>query len=103
LNQIPANTQGNSILLTNIQTVVNQALVNGTISVGKPLTSVQQSYITSVTNDPNAWYQVQTIGYWMDCQIVPLETTPVTYEAQYTLVYSKDDVIRMVNGTDILI
>ena len=100
LPQIPANERGRSILLTGIQTPINQALVNGTISVNKALSQTQKEFIFSVTNDPNAWFQVQNSGYWLDCEIVQ---NGAVYSANYTLVYSKDDVIRLVTGRDILI
>ena len=104
LNQLPANSQGQAIALLTIQNVINQALINGTISVGKTLTASQISYIGGVTNDPNAWYQVQNSGYWVDCviSIIPASSPP-QYQAAYTLVYSKDDTIRFVSGQDILI
>lgn len=99
-NQIPANSQGRSQILTSLQSVINTALDNGTISVNKALSLEQQMFITAQTNDPNAWYQVQSIGYWVDCIIV---NNAGVYSATYTLIYSKDDVIRLVNGQDILI
>ena len=104
LTQLPANTQGQALALLTIQGIINQALLNGTISVGKTLTQSQITFITSITNDDNAWYQVQNSGYWVDCVIQPIPaTSPVQYQAAYTLVYSKDDVIRLINGSDILI
>jgi hypothetical protein len=103
LPQIPANSQGRTQILSILQSVINQALNNGTISVGKTLNTTQQLYIAQVTGDPNAAYQVQTTGYWVNCVIVPSTTNPVTYTAQYILVYSKDDVIRMIDGTHDLI
>jgi len=103
LNQIAANSQGRSQILSALQEVINQALDNGTISVGKTLTSSQQAYITNVTADDKAWYQVQNSGYWIDCQIVPSTLNPGEYEADYLLIYSKDDVIRKVVGTQTLI
>lgn len=103
VSQVPANEQGRSLLLTSIQDPINDALANGTISVNKTLTTIQKQFISSVTNDPEAWYQVQNIGYWVDCQIVPSSGSPVIYTAAFTLVYSKDDVIRFVSGRDILI
>lgn len=103
LSQIPANVQGQGLLLTAIQAPINLALVNGSISVNKALTTTQKSYITGITNDPYAWYQVQDIGYWLDCEIVSPVSPATAYTAEYTLVYSKDDVIRMVTGTDVLI
>jgi hypothetical protein len=99
-NQIPANTQGRAQILAGLQSVINQALTNGTISVNKTLSTQQQMFITSQTGDANAWYQVQSIGYWVDCAIV---NTAGVYSATYTLIYSKDDVIRLVDGQDILI
>lgn len=98
--QVPANQQGINMILGTLQGVINAALNNGTISVNKTLTTSQQMYITSVTNDPTAWYQVQDIGYWVNCVIVVVGSA---YEAQYTLVYSKDDVINFVSGTHVLI
>lgn len=103
LTQVAANNQGRSQILTTMQNIINQALNNGTISVGKQLTQLQQSYITSATGDPVAWYQVQNDGYWVDVVISPSMTTPVVYTATYTLIYSQDDVIRLVTGTNTLI
>lgn len=104
LNQVSANQQGRTQILVILQNSINQALSNGTISVGKPLTITQQLYIQQITGSATAWYQVQNIGYWVDCQIVPYVVDSVTkYKANYTLIYSKDDVIRLIEGTDILI
>lgn len=104
LNQLPANSFGVSQVLLVIQGVINQALNNGVISVGKSLTTAQQVYINSVTQDLNAWHQVQNVGYWVNCIVQPIpHVSPVQYEAVYTLVYSKDDVIRYIAGSDILI
>ncbi len=104
LNQVPANAQGRSQVLAILQTVINQALLNGTISVGKTLSATQQLYITNATGDASAWKQVQNIGYWVDAQIQPYVVNSVTeYKIVYTLIYSKDDIVRLVQGTDILI
>lgn len=98
VTQVPANAQGRNQILAILQGVINQALVNGTISVGKTLTPTQQGAITTITGDPTAWYQVQNTGYWVDVEI-----NPTTFTATYTLIYSKDDVIRKVVGTHTLI
>lgn len=104
LSQLPANSQGRSQILAALQGVINQALNNGTISIGKTLTSAQKAYITNATNDPLAWQQIFNSGYWVDVQIVPYVESEVTkYKAVYTLLYSKDDVIRKIEGSDILI
>ena len=104
LAQIPANTTGQSQLLGAIQTIINQALFNGTISVGKTLSTAQQLYITQATGNATAWRQVQSTGYWVNVVIQPYVVSGVTeYKAVYTLIYSKDDTIRLVTGFDILI
>ena len=104
LSQLPANNAGLAQLQATLQSVIDQAVFNGTISVGKPLNSTQKIYITNATGDPNAWQQVQTIGYWVGCTLQPYVEGGVTqWKAVYTLLYSKDDVIRKVEGSDILI
>lgn len=104
LGKVSANSKGRSQILAVLQGAIDQALFNGTISVGKTLNTVQKLYITEITNDPNAWQQVQNIGYWRDVVITPYVESNVTkYKAVYTLVYSKDDIIRKVEGRDILI
>jgi uncharacterized protein DUF3383 len=98
LTKISANAQGVGQILTTLQGVINQALFNGVISVGKILSPSQQAFITSITGDTNSWRQVQDIGYLVSCNIDA--TAGIAY---YFLIYSKDDVVRMVNGTQILI
>jgi hypothetical protein len=105
LPSIPANEIGRAILMGVIQSSIDAALFNGVISVGKPITTVQKAFITQVTDDPNAWYQVQTRGYWLNCTIQSyVAPSGVTeWKAVYLLVYSKDDQIRKVEGTNTLI
>jgi Protein of unknown function (DUF3383) len=98
--QVPANAQGQAMVLNTLQSVIDSALNNGTISVNKTLTVSQQLYVTQVTGDPYAWHQVQDIGYWVNCIIQP---AGIEYEAVYILVYSKNDVINFVSGTHILV
>lgn len=104
LAKVSANAGGRAQILATIQTIINQALTNGTISVGKPLSTIQQLFITNATNDPKAWYQVQNGGYWVNCSIQSYVNNGVTeWEAVYTLIYAKDDVIRKIVGTHVLI
>lgn len=105
LTEIPANAQGRAQLITVLQSVIAQAIFNGTISVGKTLTALQQIAVTDATGDPNAWRQVQNTGWWLDVVIVQItgpDNTPEE-QAQYTLVYSKNDAVRKVQGSHILI
>lgn len=103
--EIPANESGRSTLITLLQSgSIASALNNGTISVGGFLTTQQKVYIENITNDPNAWYQVQNIGYWFDAVIESyVEFSLTKYKVNFTLVYKKDDVVRKVEGDDILI
>jgi len=105
-NRIPANKNGQSQILAVLQAVIEEATNNGTISANKILTADQKAFITSTTGDPNAWYQVQTIGYWVNCDIVPYvnpNTSLTEYKAVYTLIYSKDDDINLITGQQVLI
>lgn len=102
--QLPANNQGVSMTRGVIQNIVLQAVNNGTISIGKPLTDTQKSYVTNLTGDNLAWQQVQNIGYWLGVNVVPYtEDNVQKFKMVYTLIYSKDDIIRKIEGSDILI
>ncbi len=105
LAKVSANAQGRSQLIATLQSVINMALFNGTISIGKDLNNTQQLYVTSMTGDPDAWRQVQAIGYWIDCVIQSVVTQDgrTEYKAVYTFIYSKDDAIRKVEGSHVLI
>lgn len=105
LSRVSANVTGQGQVLAILQSGIDDALFNGTISVGKTLTTVQKVYITELSGDENAWRQVENIGYWVDC-VISQETTDdgrVEYKAVYQLIYSKDDAIRKVEGTHTLI
>lgn len=104
LPKIPANSSGRAMVLAILQGVINRALNNGTISVGKPLTDTQKLFIAQITGDARAWQQVQNAGFWVDAVITQFtEDSVVRYKVVYTLIYSKDDIIRKVEGRDILI
>jgi hypothetical protein len=91
-------------VVTILQAVINQALINGTISVGKPLDPIEQLYITNASGSATAWQQVQNSGYWLGVAIQSYVVDSLTqYKIVYTLIYSKDDDIRFIQGTDILI
>lgn len=99
LTRIPADDTGRRILLSNSAAVINLGKLNGTIDAGKTLTAQQQAAVFQATNDPLAYLQVQSIGYWIDWVIAPYTTNGITkYMAEYTLVYGKADSIRKVTG-----
>jgi hypothetical protein len=105
LSRVSANSKGRAQILTTLQAVITEALNNGTISVGGILDITQKIYIAEITGDPDAWYQVQNTGYWVDCtmQAVDTDSGTVEYKATYVLVYKKDDVVRKIEGTHVLI
>lgn len=105
LAKVSANAEGRSQMLAVLQTVVDQAVFNGTISIGKPLSTIQKLFISNQTGDPDAWQQVFTLGYWLDIVLSSYVTTDgrTEWQAEYTLVYSKDDTVRRVRGTHVLI
>lgn len=105
LTRISANSQGRAQLRTALQNAINLALFNGTISIGKPLNTTQKLFIAQITGDDLAWQQIQNIGYWLDVVMQSYVTGDgrTEWKAVYTLVYSKDDVVRKIDGSHILI
>ncbi len=105
VSRVPANETGASMLLAVLQQSITQAKSNGTISSGKTLSPTQQQFITQISGDPNAWRQVGTIGYWLSITFSSFVTQDqrTEWQANYTLIYSKDDAIRVVNGNDVMI
>ena len=105
LARVSANSTGRGQLLGILQSVIEQATFNGTISIGKPLTTVQKLYIGNLTGDANAWQQVFTLGYWIDCVLQSYVTIDgrTEWKAVYTLIYIKDVSIRKVEGSHFLI
>lgn len=104
LPSMPANNDGRITLLSLMQGPLDQALINGVVSVGKNLDNTQKAYITQVTASPDAWRQIESKGYWVDA-VVRSEVVAGTtrYYADYILVYGKNDQLRRVTGSDILI
>lgn len=103
--RVPANQTGRGELLAIIQQTIDQATLNGTIQTGTTLTTNQQLFIASQTNDALAYQQIQTIGYWVDATIERVTTSDsrTEFKANYTLLYTVDNAIRQVCGTHILI
>lgn len=104
VDKIPANDDGKIQIMGILQGVIEEALNNGTISVGKPLTNTQKAYITQLTGDNTAWQTVQLNGYVLEVVITQVVTNGTTrYIAKYSLVYAKGDSIRKVEGRHTLI
>lgn len=104
LDYISANNTGLSAITSVLQNNADKGLKNGVISQGKTLTTTEQAYITQLTGDETAWQQVQNNGYYYIADITTETTNNKTvYIANYVLVYSKNDTIRKVEGSNILI
>lgn len=102
--QISANSTGRAQVMNAVQTIVEEALDNGVISVEKELTNTQKDSITTISDDPDAWRQVQNIGYWLTAKVTSKTVSGSTeYTVKYTLIYAKADAIREVEGTHVLI
>ena len=103
-NQIPANKAGIGVLRSAMQSVINEAITNGTISAEKELTQDQKVVINQLTNDNDAWREIQQNGYWINVEIVQVTVLGVQeYHLKYTLIYGKGDSIRKITGLDVLI
>lgn len=104
-NKIAANNDGRGRILAVLFGGIEQAKFNGTISVGKDLTDTQKIALADLTGDPDSWHDVQTNGFWADVIIVPVvQPSGVTeYVAKYTVAYSKNDVVRSIEGSHNLV
>jgi Protein of unknown function (DUF3383) len=103
--KLAANATGRSQVRMTIQSIVEQAVFNGTVSVGKTLDNIQRTYVTTLSNDITAWRKVEQSGYWLNV-VIQKTVAPsgsAEYKAVYTLIYAKDDVIRKVEGSHVMI
>lgn len=84
------------------------AIQNGTIAVrdsNSPLSALEIATITEDSGDPTAYRQVQTIGYWLngDFESYTTEDDRTEWQFVYVLIYTKDDDVRKVLGSHVLI
>lgn len=105
LGKIPANNEGRGYVIAQVVDAANLAKFNGTIITGKTFGPAQQIAITQLTGDPDAWQEVRSNGFWADAVVVERtgESMVTEYEIQYTLVYSKNDVVRKITGSHNLV
>lgn len=103
--ELPANESGRTYGLSALQGIVDQAVDNGVISIGKALNITQRAAVTQQSGDINAWRQIQNIGYWMNVVITSFtnDAGVLEYRLKYLLIYSKKDVVRSVEGTHALV
>lgn len=104
LDFVSADDDGRAIITGILSNICDEALNNHVFSKGKELTNTQKAYITQVTGDENGWLDVQNNGYWFVIDLTTEARDKSTINvANYTLIYLKNDVIRKVVGSNILI
>lgn len=104
LDTLPANETGLGYVKLSIQEIIEKALFNGVISVGKTLDSTQKAYVAQITGEADAWQDIQSVGYWLTAKVEKYTEHGVEkYKVNYLLVYAKGDSINFVDGRDILI
>lgn len=102
--KVPANKDGETMARGVMIDVINRALNNGTILRVKEMTSTQKAYISTLTGDPDAWFEVYNNGYKLITSIAPqLVNGSTAYVLDYVLIYAKGDAIKKVTGSHILI
>lgn len=99
-----ANKSGQAIGQGLVVDIIDRAKLNGTITTEKEISEADKVYIYNVTADENAWRQIYELGYYLITSISK-ETinNQETYQFNYTLLYSKGDSIKKVEGQNILI
>ncbi len=99
-----ANKSGQSIGQGLITDVIDRAKLNGTITTEKEINVDDKVFIYNITSDENAWRQIYQEGYYLMTDIVKVtENNQIKYKFVYTLVYSKGDSIKKVEGYNILV
>lgn len=105
VNKIPANTDGEAMVTGVMQETIAQALSNGTILPSKTFTAAQKVYIDQLTGIKDSWIDVFNNGYKLVVKVSNLvgDNGALEYKIDYTLIYSKGDSIRKIEGSDVLI
>lgn len=99
-----ANKAGQAIGQGLIVDIIERAKLNGTITTEKEISENDKVYIYNVTADENAWRQIYEQGYYLITSIEKVKiNNQDTYQFNYTLLYSKGDSIKKVEGYNILI
>lgn len=99
-----ANKAGQAIGQGLIVDIIERAKLNGTITTEKEISENDKVYIYKVTADENAWRQIYELGYYLITSISKVTiNNQETYQFNYTLLYSKGDSIKKVEGQNILI
>ena len=104
LDFISADKDGKAIIVGILEANATLALNNHVFANGAVLDNNQKAFITQVSGDENAWLDVQNNGYkfYVDLTTQTQGNSQI-HVAEYTLIYAKNNVIRKVVGSNILI
>lgn len=101
---VSADDVGKATGTAYITATIAKAIVNGSISQGKKLTTTQIQYINQISGRDDAHFEVASKGYWFTVEISEETNNAVTeYFLDYTLIYAKRDAVDSVKGQHILI
>lgn len=104
LDFISADNDGKAVVVGILENNADKALNNHVIANGKILDNTQKAFITQLFDDETAWLDVQNKGYKYYVEITTEQSGGATvYVANYTLAYLKNDMIRKVTGSNILV
>lgn len=104
LDFIPADNDGKAIITGILEDNAELCLNNHVFSKGQDLDNTQKGYITQLLDNDNAWLDVQTNGYKFNVTITTEQSGNSTvHVGKYLLVYLKNNVIRKVEGQNILV
>ena len=99
-----ANKAGQAIGQGLVVDIIDRAKLNGTITTEKEISESDKVFIYNITADENAWRQIYQLGYYLITSISKVKiNNQDTYQFNYTLIYSKGDSIKKVEGQNILI
>lgn len=104
VRSVPNNNDGRGMILAVLDDAIRQAFFNGVLSVGKDLTVTQRETIAQMTGDQLAYITIENTGWWADVLMAEEVVNGVTeYIAKYTLIYSKNDSVRKIQGQHSLV
>lgn len=105
LDFVSADADGKAVIAGIIDNTAEKAFNNHVFAKGKILTQAEKAYIAQVFGSENAWLDVQnnSYKYVIDITSQTSQGGAVIYIGNYTLVYCKNDALRKVTGSNILV
>jgi hypothetical protein len=97
---ITADPQGAAAVHTVMQQTIDKAVANRVIVRGRVLSGLEKQRISAITRDPEAWRDIQNIGYWSN---VTVKLSSGIWVAFPVLIYESSQEIRKVTGLNIIL